>query len=261
MASAAPDLAEGLRRAVLLTAVTIQRDEHEQPPGFAVLAPDNTVAMVDAAAERWLAELGEGHAGLPPGVVLAVADRARHITADPTADPAATRFPARARVRTACGHWLLVRASMLGAGDEAQTAVILEPARPHELAPLIADAYGLTDRERAVTGLVAQGLATGAIAAHLHLSAWPVQDHLKTIFEKVSRGPCPGRAEVRHRPRAARWATACVLQAGSRRLPNRASVVPACGRPPAGAIPESWGTRRRPECGTSVAAEQGAQVT
>jgi DNA-binding CsgD family transcriptional regulator len=87
-------------------------------------------------------------------------------------------------VRAASGRWLIVRGSTLG----AQTAVIVEPARAHELAPLIADAYGLTERERVVTQLVARGLPTNAIAGRLHLSPWTVQDHLKSIFEKVGVG-------------------------------------------------------------------------
>jgi DNA-binding CsgD family transcriptional regulator len=95
---------------------------------------------------------------------------------------------ARARVRAASGLWLLVRGSTLGEGPDAPTAVILEPARPHELAPLIAETYGLTERERAVTQLVAQGHGTDAIAVRLHVSPWTVQDHLKAIFEKVGVG-------------------------------------------------------------------------
>ena len=43
--------------------------------------------------------------------------------------------------------------------------MILEPAGSPELAPLIADAYGLTERERAVTQLVAQGLPTSGSRA------------------------------------------------------------------------------------------------
>jgi DNA-binding CsgD family transcriptional regulator len=56
---------------------------------------------------------------------------------------------------------------------------------PSELAPMVADACGLTARERAVTQLVARGLSTAAIAARLYLSPWTVQDHLKAIFEKA----------------------------------------------------------------------------
>ena len=94
-----------------------------------------------------------------------------------------------------------MRGSTLGEESDAQTAVILEPARPHELAPLIADAYGLTDRERAVTQLVAQGLQTGAIAERLHISPWTVQDHLKSIFERVdvsTRGELVARVFFEH---------------------------------------------------------------
>ena len=50
-----------------------------------------------------------------------------------------------------------MQGSLLGDGPDAQVAVLLETARPAELAPLIADAYGFTDRERRVTELVAQG--------------------------------------------------------------------------------------------------------
>ena len=88
-------------------------------------------------------------------------------------------------MRADSGRWLVVRASALGDAPNAHVAVMLEPARPHELAPLVADAYCLTDREREVTEHVARGLPTDAIAARLYVSPWTVQDHLKAIFEKV----------------------------------------------------------------------------
>jgi DNA-binding CsgD family transcriptional regulator len=173
-------LAEGLRRAVLRTALSREPRPDEGHAGVALLAADNTIVMTDAAADVWLAELGAGKPDtLLPPVVTAVACRARS-----AANGDAPRL-ARARVQTASGVWLIVRGSTLEGDGDAQTAVTLEPARPHDLAPLIADAYGLSERERCVTQLVARGLTTGAIAGRLHISQWTVQDHLKSIFEKV----------------------------------------------------------------------------
>ena len=90
---------------------------------------------------------------------------------------------------------------MLGEGPSARVAVIIEAARGGELAPLIADAYALTERERRVTQLVARGLSTSDIADQLHLSPWTVQDHLKAIFEKTgtsSRGELVARLFFEH---------------------------------------------------------------
>jgi DNA-binding CsgD family transcriptional regulator len=175
-------LVEGLRRAMLHSALSAAPADDGESAGLALLGADNSIALADPAAERWLSELRDGdHAVGVPAVVAAIASRARAIAAGDTADGDV----ARARVRTSSGTWLSVRGSMLGAGGQDYAAVTLEPARPHELAPLIADAYGLTDRERTVTQLVAQGHRTDAIADRLHISAWTVQDHLKAIFEKV----------------------------------------------------------------------------
>jgi DNA-binding CsgD family transcriptional regulator len=76
----------------------------------------------------------------------------------------------------------------MGDGPESPVAVMLEAARPAEMAPLMVDAYGFTDSERRVTELVAQGLSTRQIADQLHVSAYTVQDHLKSIFAKSGTG-------------------------------------------------------------------------
>jgi DNA-binding CsgD family transcriptional regulator len=190
-------LAEGLRRALLLARDAAGPPDGEDAAGVVVLAPDGSTAFVDEVAAGWIDELG-GNRSVPP-VVTAVARRARAVAAGGSHDVPI----ARARVRAESGRWLVVRASALGDEPGAQIAVMIEPARPHELAPLAADAYRLTAREREVTQLVARGLPTNAIAAHLHLSPWTVQDHLKAIFEKVgvaTRGELVAR--VFFQPRA-----------------------------------------------------------
>lgn len=191
VASIAGDLAEGVRRALLLGGTRRCRDEHGETVGSAGLvqiATDNTITAADIAAQRWLAELREADGGHPlPHPLAAVAARARRI-ADPSVTPGAS---ACARVRTISGQWLLTRGWALPDKHSGTVAVILEPAPAHQLAPLIAAAYGLTSRERRITQLVARGLGTTAIANHLHLSPWTVQDHLKSIFDKTgtsSRG-------------------------------------------------------------------------
>ena len=155
VASVSRLLAEGLRRALLLAEPDGGGEAEEGSVGLVLLEPDDAVAIADAAAERWLAELRADPAdATAPPVVRAVAARARGIAAGRAC------ALARARVRTAYGTWLVVRGSTLGDGADARTAVIVEPARPHDLAPLRADAFELTPRECAVTQLVAYGLPT-----------------------------------------------------------------------------------------------------
>ena len=54
-----------------------------------------------------------------------------------------------------------------------------------EIAPSIAAAYGLSDRERQILQHVVIGLSTNEISRALFISGNTVQDHLKAIFEKT----------------------------------------------------------------------------
>jgi DNA-binding CsgD family transcriptional regulator len=180
VASLAGALADGLRRAALIGDAV---DGGGDDTGLLVLGADGTVEMANPAAGRWLDELG---AGDRPGRHLPLAVRATASRARAAADGG--NGLARARIRTPAGRWVVVRGSLLGDGPGSRVAVLLEAARPPELAPLIADAYGFTERERLVTELVARGFPTSEIAGRLHLSAYTVQDHLKSIFEKSGTG-------------------------------------------------------------------------
>ncbi|MGH9024776.1 MAG: helix-turn-helix transcriptional regulator, partial [Acidimicrobiia bacterium] len=199
LATLAEPLADGLRRAALVGGGAVHDDNGDV--GLLVLAADDTVEMANRAADRWLDELGTANStgAHLPIAVLAVAAKARATGDERENNPDGDL--ARARIRTPAGRWAVVRGSLLGDGDSPRVAVLLEPARPPELAPLIADAYGFTRRERLVTEMVAQGFSTREIAGRLHISAYTVQDHLKSIFEKSgtsSRGDLVARLFFDH---------------------------------------------------------------
>jgi DNA-binding CsgD family transcriptional regulator len=109
--------------------------------------------------------------------------------------------PARARVRTQTGQWLILHGARLDGDLQGRVSVIIEPPRPADLAPLLVAAYGLSDREQAVTALVFQGRSTRQIARALQISPYTVQEHLTAIFDKVgvrSRGELVGQVFFRH---------------------------------------------------------------
>lgn len=179
VASVSQLLAEGVRRAILLTAARVE--EAPEAPGLILLHPGGAVEAVTPAAEHWLSRLivtppAEGDL---PGVVTNVAYRAL------LAARGGPVGSARARVPTSAGGWMIIHGSVVGDPADGRTAVILEPARAPVIAPLIVAAYGVSPREREVTQLVLQGLGTAEIARRLYLSEYTVQDHLKAIFAKV----------------------------------------------------------------------------
>lgn len=195
LASVSRILAEAIRRAVLLASV--RDDESMEEVGLVLLEPGGTIETMTPAAKRWLAELiaptpPDGH---PPNAVSSVAYRALLAARGGTDDMA------RSRTRTAAGVWLTLHASAIGDPEVGRTAVIIEPARAPEIAPLIVEAYGLTAREREVLALVLQGRSTDEIAHELHISAYTVQDHLKNVFDKTgvrSRRELVGQVFFQH---------------------------------------------------------------
>jgi DNA-binding CsgD family transcriptional regulator len=164
-------------------------------PGMAIVDADYRLVSATPEALGWFDEL-ESVYPLPdlglgldvPSEVMVAAQEAR--------TRAAAGAPAnatRTRARTRSGVWLLVHASCLHAADgaAADVAVVIEPAKASEVAPLIVEAYELTPREVDVTRALARGLTTVEIARELHLSRYTVADHLKSVYEKTgvsSRG-------------------------------------------------------------------------
>jgi DNA-binding CsgD family transcriptional regulator len=177
-----PHLAEGLRTALLLDHADLVPEAGG--PGLLVLADDLSVVATTPTAERWLAELADWpRRSELPQAIYGVTARLRALADDATARP---DLMPRARIRTPSGQWLVLHAARLtGPGAARQTAVILEVARPLEVAPLLLQAYALTEREGHIAQLVLQGLSTDEIAAALFISTLTVQQHLKAVFDKI----------------------------------------------------------------------------
>jgi DNA-binding CsgD family transcriptional regulator len=162
-------------------------------PGLLLFDRGGALVSANEQARAWLAELPHG-LELPsdlgvavPVWMLATVFRALAVAR------ARGDGTARARVRTRRGLWLVCHASCLRDPDGSlgSIAVVVEPAKAAEIAPIIVQAYDLTDREQQITRLIARGAGTGDIAGELFLSAHTVRDHVKAIFHKVgvsSRG-------------------------------------------------------------------------
>ena len=176
-----PALADGVRRALLVG----EASDPETPdaPGMVVLGDNWQPESLSPGVERWLTELPDGawHAGRLPSAVLAVAGRA----ARSVRGPADTTEVAVARVLTRSGMWVVLHGVPLAQTGPLRVAVIVEPAHPARIAPLLMSAYGLSEREQELTRLVLQGFSTAEIAERLVISVHTVQQHLKSVFDKT----------------------------------------------------------------------------
>lgn len=172
-------LAEGARRALLVGEA--MDPEGPDAPGLIVLSDEWEVESATPGVERWLSELPDGDAGRLPSSVLSVAGRALR-TADHPDEPGEI---AVSRVLSRSGTWVVLHGASLVSGRSRRVAVIVEPAHPARISPLLMSAYGLTEREQDVTRLVLQGRSTVEIAECLVVSAHTVQQHLKSVFDKT----------------------------------------------------------------------------
>ena len=193
---AAASIARGLRLAMV--AQPASSPAVSRGPGVVLLDGGARVVSATPEAVEWLDELAPellmsdvGELRLPfHAHGFATRVRAAHEDGEPQI---------RSRLRTRRGVWLLMHGAVLeGTGH---VALIIEPAKSADVAPLIVEAYGLTGRELDVTRAIARGLGTGEIAAELYLSPHTVRDHVKAVFEKVgvsSRGELVHRVFAEH---------------------------------------------------------------
>ncbi len=123
-------LAEGARRGLLIGEAT--DPEGPDAPGLMVLAGDWTIESATPGVERWLSELpgGDWDTGRLPPAVLSVAGQARRGADRPTG----VEF---VRVLSRKGRWVALHGVNLVSDGTRRVAVIVEPAHPARIVPLL----------------------------------------------------------------------------------------------------------------------------
>jgi DNA-binding CsgD family transcriptional regulator len=185
----APHLARGVRRGMLVGGAG--DPDSLDAPAMIVIDHRLDVESMTPGARRWIAQL-PGYSGIDhrlPTSVMSVACAALgrgHATArrDRTAHDS-PMDDIMVRVRTSAGRWIALHGAPLDGSGPTRAAVLIEPAHPGHVFPLLMHAYGLTLREQEVTRLVLLGESTRRIATSMNISPHTVQEHLKHIFDKT----------------------------------------------------------------------------
>lgn len=185
MRAVAPHVARGLQSAAATEAAIRDATSTDvAAPGVVVLDPRGRTVLRSGPAAEHLADLADVGmlTDMLPYAVMSLLARLRAAHASP-GGPLGAELRAQGRSL----RWYSLRASLAepdASGDSA-IVIVVEPAAPRVTAPLLAQMYGLTTREREVLLLVARGDSTKRAAAQLGLSVHTVQDHLDHACEKV----------------------------------------------------------------------------
>jgi len=186
IASLVPSIAYHIRQLILALPAAAPSEPHTGP-GILTLTDQLDIIASNQAADDWLSSLRRSESIQPdilPRSIRAVCNRA---LAQAISSPERSQLAdAKVCLHLPEGSFLTIQASLLhGPSQLVQLAVSFERARPIDLLPVLTEAYGLSERERHILDYILQGSSTRAIAASLHISAYTVQDHLKSIFVKT----------------------------------------------------------------------------
>ncbi len=156
---------------------------HSEPPVMIILDAEGRITATTPGAAQVLDALRieQDGDGPLPHIVRAAAVKARW---------GRTMTNLSTRIRDGNGNWLCLHVTPIE-GEVGSVALLVERARPNDLARILLDSYGLTHRETDIVLLLARGMSAKEIAAELALSPHTVRDHVKAIYEKAgvnSRG-------------------------------------------------------------------------
>ena len=180
LAGVAGAIARGIRASLRFDAA--RRETGIEAPGLVVLGPQDELELITPPARELLALLRPDRPAYAddamPTSVLALASFVRG---------ASDAGRGGANVVTVPGSdgWITLHASLPGSPDDRRVAIVLERAGGARSATLRLEAFGATAREREVATLLARGLSRAEIAEALVLSPHTVEDHVKSLYEKL----------------------------------------------------------------------------
>ncbi len=183
-AQLARDASRILGRAVRRATVGLHRVASAAPiqPGVLLMGADSRPRGATPSIQAWFRALNPAGMPYPEGIPSLVwSAMGRLVAAEQGEDP---QRPARLRTRVSDGRWAVVEAARLD-GAERTIAITFRTASLEEIVDLVCRAYGLSVRERELVRLVAEGKETPAIAEQMLIARYTVQDHLKSIFNKL----------------------------------------------------------------------------
>ena len=182
LARVAGPIAQGIRGSLRFDAA--RRESGTEAPGLVVLDAAGEPELVTPPARALIAAISSealsyGQGELPAAVTaLASFVRANRDVAETGGN--VVTVPGRE-------GWVTLHASKPDpTGD--RVAIVIEPALGARSATVRLEAHGATGREREVATLLARGLTNPEIAEALVLSPHTVQDHIKSLFEKLGVG-------------------------------------------------------------------------
>jgi DNA-binding CsgD family transcriptional regulator len=160
-------------RMSLLRRAAAEPDTLDEPPGVLLIDQDINVEAQSAACDRWLQDIG-GREGIPPVIRSLVAQ-----LLGSGENSLSTVVP------TSSGIWVRLHATRLQSAKGEQVSVVVEPIKTAVLPATVAGVYGFTSRESEIITCMARGESSKEIAIKLGISAYTVNDHAKSIFQKA----------------------------------------------------------------------------
>jgi DNA-binding CsgD family transcriptional regulator len=180
LAAVAGAIARGIRASLRFDAA--RRVNGVDPPGLVVLGPGDDVELVTPPARELLAAIGSSAAAYGedrvPASVLSLASFVRD------APQAAQRGSSVVTVPGDDG-WVTLHASLPAPPGDRRVAIVIERASAARSATVRLEAFGATAREREIATLLARGLSRTEMAKALVLSPHTVEDHVKSLYDKV----------------------------------------------------------------------------